>query len=264
MDPLKFSRPGDPVKLAAAQLNRLNEMIAAPRQPAEQPPRHVERPYTFIYAKNIGSTDYLSARPVQIVGLQQGTDAASAAWQYRDTPVVSISDAWTRNGFNDGEPMYSGITVDPIRTGDIGRLAVGGVVQAKVFIEDYLHTHAGLTSYRTNVLTSSFAGDYAILYKPNTEAAVGEVADCLVRIGHSSSAGVFVRIGHLAWPRNTTQLVLRNGLDEPATQVSCWNPMYDIPAGSTASVGRLGFAVPIAAYSPTTTFGRYCLIAWAC
>ncbi len=263
MDPLKFSRPGDPVKLAAAQLNRLNEMIAAPRQPAEQPPRHIERPYTFIYAKNIGSTDYLPARPAQIVGLQQGTDAASAAWQYRDTPVVSISDTWSRNGGN-GEPLYSGITVDPIRTGDIGRLAVGGVVQAKVFIEDRHHTHATLASYRTNVLTSSFAGDYAILYKPYSDAAVGEVADCLVRIGHSSSAGLFVRISHLAWPRNTTQAVSRIGLDDPPTTVSCWNSMYDIPAGSTESVGRTGFAVPIAAYSPTTTVGRYCLVAWGC
>lgn len=263
MDPLKHSRPGDPVKLAASQLNRLNELMSAPRTPDPAPQRQIERPYTFVYAKNVGATDYLAGRPVQIVGLQQATENVAAAWQYRDTPVVSISDAWTKNGGN-GEPVYSGITVDPIRTGDIGRLAVGGVVQAKVFIEEQLHTHAVLAMYRTNVLTSSFAGDYAILYKPSQPAAVGQVADCLVRLGHSSSAGVFVRIDGRAWPRNTTLTVERVGLDDTPSTVIAWNSMYDIPAASSTSVSRSGFCVPIAAYSPTTTAGRYCLVAWSC
>lgn len=262
MDPLKHTRPGDPVKLAASQLNRLNELMAAPRTPDPAPQRQIERPYTFVYAKNIGWSDYLAGRPAQIVGLQQATDGANAAWQYRDTPVVSISDNYTRHG-NTGEGMYTGITVDPIRAGDIGRLAVGGVVQAKVFIEDRYHAHAVFAMHRTNVLTSSYAGDYAILFKPPSEAAVGETTDCLVRLGHSSSAGVFVLIDHRPWPRNTTLTVVRAGLDDPPSMVTAWNSMFDIPAAANNTT-RTGFCVPVAAYSPTTTVGRYCLVNWSC
>jgi predicted RecA/RadA family phage recombinase len=125
MDPRQHVNPGEPIRLAASQVNGLNRLLnvnAGFSSPAavEQP-----TPYTWVMARN--NTSSLVARwgVLAITGMHiTPGSSANATGQFEQLPVVdggtpsATTTAWC-------------VAVEPIAAGSIGRVAVGGVVQLK-------------------------------------------------------------------------------------------------------------------------------------
>lgn len=123
MDPRQSVRPGDPIRLAAEQVNGLNRLLS-PRggyNAAGELPGTL--PYTFVLCRpNVTVARWA---PLAITGIEiSPTSSAAARSSFEDMPLVTgaaptaTTTAW-------------GIAVEPIASGRIGRLAVAGVVQAK-------------------------------------------------------------------------------------------------------------------------------------
>lgn len=125
MDPRQHVNPGDPIRLAASQINGLNRLLnvnAGFSYPAavEQP-----TPYTWVMAKNNTGSKIERWGVLAITGMDITPGSSNnATGQFEQLPVVTggtpsdTTTAWC-------------IAVEPIAAGKIGRVAVGGVVQLK-------------------------------------------------------------------------------------------------------------------------------------
>jgi predicted RecA/RadA family phage recombinase len=125
MDPRQHVNPGDPIRLAASQINGLNRLLnvnAGFGSPAaaEQP-----TPYTWVMAKNNTGSNIERWGVLAITGMDITPGSGSnSTHQFEQLPVVAggtpsdTTTAWC-------------VAVEPIKSGKIGRVAVGGVVQLK-------------------------------------------------------------------------------------------------------------------------------------
>ena len=125
MDPRQQVNPGDPIRLAASQVNGLNRLLnlsAGFSSPAavEQP-----TPYTWVMAKNNTGSTIPRWGVLAITGMDiTPGSSTTATGQFEQLPVVAggtpsdTTTAWC-------------VAVEPIAAGTIGRVAVGGVVQLK-------------------------------------------------------------------------------------------------------------------------------------
>jgi predicted RecA/RadA family phage recombinase len=125
MDPRQHVNPGDPIRLAASQINGLNRLLtpnAGFGMPAAgEPPT----PYTWVMAKNNTGAKVERWGVLAITGMDISPSGGSnAEGQFEKLPVVAggtpsdTTTAWC-------------VAVEPIAAGKIGRVAVGGVVQLK-------------------------------------------------------------------------------------------------------------------------------------
>jgi hypothetical protein len=125
MDPRQNVNPGDPIRLAASQINGLNRLLtpnAGFGMPAAgEPPT----PYTWVMAKNNTGAKVERWGVLAITGMDISPSGGSnAQGQFEKLPVVAggtpsdTTTAWC-------------VAVEPIAAGKIGRVAVGGVVQLK-------------------------------------------------------------------------------------------------------------------------------------
>jgi len=181
MDPRQSVNPGDPIRLAASQINGLNRLLnldAGFRSPAasEQP-----TPYTWVMAKN--NTGSLVARwgVLAITGMEIVPGSSdNATSQFEQLPVVAggtpsdTTTAWC-------------VAVEPIAAGMIGRVAVGGVVQVKIEVANSLHVFAKCKS-STSELKSTDNGEGVILWKAGT----GSGQWALVRLGNGRGTQIDV------------------------------------------------------------------------
>lgn len=122
MDPRSYVRPGEPIRLAAEQVNRWNGLIA-PRGGFGAPGEaSAPLPYTWILCR--AGVTVARWAPLAITGLEIQPTTTAGRTSFEDVPLVTgaaptaTTTAW-------------GIAVEPIASGRIGRLAVAGVVQAK-------------------------------------------------------------------------------------------------------------------------------------
>jgi hypothetical protein len=122
VDPRQHVSPGDPISLAAEQINGLNRLLGTSGGfggPAtgEQPV-----PYTWVLCRS--SVTVARWGVLAITGLEITPATAKGQASFESMPLVTgatpsaTTTAW-------------GIAVEPIAAGKVGRLAVGGVVQAK-------------------------------------------------------------------------------------------------------------------------------------
>jgi hypothetical protein len=178
MDPRQHVNPGDPIRLAASQINGLNRLLnvnAGFSYPAavEQP-----TPYTWVMAKNNTGSKIERWGVLAITGMDiTPGSSTNATGQFEQLPVVTggtpsdTTTAWC-------------VAVEPIAVGKIGRVAVGGVVQVKVEVADSAHTFAKCKA-STSELKSTDNGEGLILWKGSGQWA-------LVRLGNGRGTQIDV------------------------------------------------------------------------
>jgi predicted RecA/RadA family phage recombinase len=125
MDPRLHVNPGDPIRLAASQINGLNRLLTLNAGFGSQPGREQPTPYTWVMAKNNTGSTIPRWGVLEITGMDiTPGSSANATSQFEQLPVVTgytpsaTTTAWC-------------VAVEPIAAGKIGRAAVGGVVQLK-------------------------------------------------------------------------------------------------------------------------------------
>jgi predicted RecA/RadA family phage recombinase len=125
MDPRQHVNPGDPIRLAASQINGLNRLLTlgggfAGEAGGEQP-----TPYTWVMAKNNTGSTVARWGVLAITGMHITPGSSSGATsQFEQLPVVA-------GGTPSATTTAWCVAVEPIESGKIGRVAVGGVVQLK-------------------------------------------------------------------------------------------------------------------------------------
>ena len=173
--------PGDPIRLAASQINGLNRLLTPNAgfgaTAAGEPPT----PYTWVMAKNNTGAKVERWGVLAITGMDiTPGSSTNATGQFEQLPVVAggtpsdTTTAWC-------------VAVEPIAAGKVGRVAVGGVVQVKVDVADSAHTFARCKS-SSSELKSTDNGEGLILWKQGT----GSGQWALVRLGNGRGTQIDV------------------------------------------------------------------------
>jgi len=195
--------PG-PIKgqLSARALNRAQEAadIILGQRPngATDGPGFGPVPYTPILAKNntTGAVRRWGVLSVAGVVFTPSGATGNATQQFQDQPVLS-------GGLPTGGSAFV-VAVEPIAAGKIGRVAVAGVVQAKINVVSAGDTFATAKDGDLTQLTSSSSGEATILWK---ESGTGTGKWALVRFGAAGAAGI--RLGKVSgtWTKGATASV---------------------------------------------------------
>jgi hypothetical protein len=181
MDPRQQVNPGDPIRLAASQINGLNRLLQPAASFAGDGAVEQQTPYTWVMGKNnTGSTvPRWGVLAITGMAITPGTSSGATS-QFEQLPVVAggapsdTTTAWC-------------VAVEPIESGKIGRVAVGGVVQVKVEVADSAHAFVRCKS-SSSELKSTDNGEGVILWKQGTGA--GQWA--LVRLGNGRGTQIDV------------------------------------------------------------------------
>lgn len=223
--PIGKVTPG-PIKgqLSARALNRAQDAadIVLGQRPngTADGPGFGPAPYTPILAKNTTTGVVRRWGVMSIAGVvftPSGTTGA-ATQQFQDQPVLL-------GGLPTGGSSFV-VAVEPIAAGKIGRVAVAGVVQAKINVVSESDTFATAKDGDLTQLTSAASGDATILWK---EPGTGSGKWAIVRFGAAGAAGV--RLGKVSgtWSKGSTATVTQwkgdgsspvTGTSGPATFVA--------------------------------------------
>jgi hypothetical protein len=156
------------------------------------------KPYTPILAKNATSSTVNRWGVMSVAGVVFTPSGATgnATQQFQDQPVLS-------GGLPTGGQSFV-VAVEPIAAGKIGRVAVAGVVQAKINVVSDSDTFATAKDGDLTQLTSSSSGEATILWK---ESGTGSGKWALVRFGAAGTAGI--RLGKVSgtWSKGSTTTV---------------------------------------------------------
>lgn len=191
--------PGEKLRVPARAWNRLMDEIAVAPGATGDGVGQWAAPYTVVYAKNSAGQDVPRWGAMAITGLESvpaGVDAPSTR-QFEEMPILS-----------GGVPTTSTtawcIAVDPIKAGQIGRVAVDGVVQCKVAVSDSTH---GFVRTRASVaeLESATSGDAVILYK---QSGTGSGKWALIRFSSRGGGAVVRGVFSSNWLKGETATVI--------------------------------------------------------
>jgi hypothetical protein len=196
--------PG-PIKgqLSARALNRAQEAanIVLGQRPngTADGPSAGPAPYTPILAKNntTGTVRRWGVLSVAGVVFTPSGATGNATQQFQDQPVLS-------GGLPTGGSSFV-VAVEPIAAGKVGRVAVAGVVQAKINITDASHTFAAAKDGDLTQLASATSGEAQILWK---ESGTGTGKWAIVRFG-GAGAAVGIRLGKVTgtWTKASGAIV---------------------------------------------------------
>lgn len=155
--------------------------------------------YTHILAKNATATAVRRWGVLSVAGVVFTPSGATgnATQQFQDQPVLS-------GGLPTGGSAFV-VAVEPIAAGSIGRVAVAGVVQAKINVTNAGHGFATAKDGDLTQLSSAASGEAQILWK---ESGTGASKWAIVRFGGAAgSAGS--RLGKVTgtWAKNATASV---------------------------------------------------------
>jgi hypothetical protein len=172
MDPRQFVNPGDPIRLAASQVNGLNRLLSVGGGFGAASAPEQQTPYTWVMAKNNTGVAVSRWGVLAITGMAISPSGNGAA-QFEQLPVVT--------GGTPGDTTTAWcIAVEPIQAGAIGRVAVGGAVQCKVTVNKEDDKFTGCSA---GGLTTGQSGEGLILWK---ESGVGSGKWALVRLASAS------------------------------------------------------------------------------
>jgi len=154
--------------------------------------------YTGILAQNstTGTVNRWGVLSVAGVVFTPSGATGNATQQFQDQPVLS-------GGLPTGGQSFV-VAVEPIAAGKIGRVAVAGVVQAKINVVSESDTFATAKDGDLTQLTSSSSGEATILWK---ESGTGAGKWALVRFGAAGAAGI--RLGKVTgtWTKASGAIV---------------------------------------------------------
>jgi hypothetical protein len=143
------------------------------------------KPYTWVLCKpgfTVARWGIVEITGVEITPTSTATDAATKSFE--EQPIVT-------GGTPSATTTAWGVAVEPIESGKIGRLAVGGVVQCKVEVtsadDKFVACKASASEIKTGV-----KGEGLILYK---ESGTGSGKWALVRIGTTATTEIDVITG---------------------------------------------------------------------
>lgn len=157
-------------------------------------------PYTPILARNntTGAVRRWGVLSVAGVVFTPSGATGNATQQFQDQPVLS-------GGLPTGGSAFV-VAVEPIAAGKIGRVAVAGVVQAKVDIVSSSHTHVKAKDGDLTQLITAGNGDAEILWK---ESGTGTGKWAIIRFAGGGGDTEFVRLGKVSgtWTKGATASV---------------------------------------------------------
>jgi hypothetical protein len=196
MDPRQHVNPGEPIRLAASQINGLNRLLnvnAGFGYPAavEQP-----TPYTWVMAKNNTGSKIERWGVLAITGMDiTPGSSTNATGQFEQLPVVT-------GGTPSATTTAWCVAVEPIAAGQIGRAAVGGVVQCKVEVTSADDKFVACKASTAELKTGT-TGEGMILYK---EGGTGSNKWALVRLG-GGGVGIVRGTFTAPWDKGSTKTV---------------------------------------------------------
>ncbi|MBU6222276.1 MAG: hypothetical protein KGR24_05930 [Planctomycetes bacterium] len=206
MDPRSPVRPGQPLALAAEQVNWINRQMRGDSGFRAGEAASVRAPFTALPCQNVSGQDVPLWGVLRISGLaitptSDATATATKEFQMvpvlqGDTPTASTNDAFV-------------IAVQPIRNGTIGQVAVDGVVQVKLDVLNAADATAGpKANSRTELQTGG--GNATILWK---QSGTGSGKWGLVRLG-----GRTMKFGTISstWTKLSTKTVTEQNGDGTA------------------------------------------------
>lgn len=242
MDPRQSVRPGDPIRLAAEQVNGLNRLLASSGGFPGGQSGDALRPYTWVYYKH---GEYV---PVENVGYQASILQRGSFVALNNVllpPVTPAEGAWTQEleyevpVFTGGDPRNYGSTkrlgawgvaAEAIRGGRIGKVAVSGVVWARINV---LHASHRFVAFNG---TTTPAGDALIMWQ---EAGLGEGKWAAIRLGHDRGC---VRVRFTApWAKNTTRDVEDPATSSPTRTIPNVTNWYGNVGGTGSRLGAVAW-----------------------
>lgn len=229
-DPRLGVNPGDPLALAASQVNFLNRLMAADTSFGGGPMNGWRFGRTTILARNDTGQPVPRWGVLAISGVViNPTTNDNARRSFEEMPCVSGDTPSESTG------ARFVIAIEPIAPGKIGRVAAAGVVQAKVQILDAGHASAQPKAGSRTELESAEKGPAQILWA----AGAGGVTWALVRFG-GGGGGSEIRVGKVDvdWPIGECATV---AVWETYTQASC---LPAVGNEQIADVANLSFNVP--------------------
>lgn len=128
-DPRSYVRPGQPVAIAAAQINWINEQTRKVVTRTD-PSKSLSAPYTWVYAKNTTNQTVPRWGVLGIVGVEiepTGDMSARDTRQFEQMPVLTCE---TLEVAANSQTGYC-VALEPIQSSSVARVAVAGVVQVK-------------------------------------------------------------------------------------------------------------------------------------
>ena len=195
MDPRQHVNPGDPIRLAASQVNGLNRLLSVGVGFGAPPALEQPTPYTWVMAQNNTGAAVSRWGVLAITGMAI-SPSGSGATQFEQLPVVAggtpsdTTTAWC-------------IAVEPIPAGSIGRVAVGGAVQVKVDVD---RSDDKFVACRSGGLKTGVKGEGLILWK---DSGTGSGKWALVRLasGGGADGGIVRGTFSAPWAKGSTKTV---------------------------------------------------------
>lgn len=200
---------------------------------AGEPQADGPKPYTPILARNstTGTVNRWGVLSVAGVVFTPSGATGNATQQFQDQPVLS-------GGLPTGGSSFV-VAVEPIAAGKIGRVAVAGVVQAKINVVSESDTFATAKDGDLTQLSSASSGEVTILWK---ESGTGAGKWALVRFGAGGGSLKLSRTTSV-WEKGTTaSLVVYGGTpgSEAATgeTFNAFNNFGKVLSGKWVMIGE--------------------------
>jgi hypothetical protein len=187
VDPRQHVRPQQRLRVAAAHINALNEMMS-PNTSLGGGPLEMPRPaQNVIYCKNESGSDVAVGSALAITGpLFDPASGGSALATFKESSPITggaaTADTAKRNAWC--------VAIEPINSGKIGRVAAAGVVALKANVRSSSHWTIKIVSGGTTLQTEA-SGGVPVLWKPTT---TGDNSWCIVRLG-GGGGSQSVRLG---------------------------------------------------------------------
>lgn len=172
-DPRQNVRPGEPLRIAAEQINYLNSLMRASGGFSGGTPRpQTFAPNTVLVKNTTGSTvarfGILGISGIAIDptnGSLDGTgEADQRAIQFAEEPLLT---GVTPTTASHGDRFV--IAMEPIASNAIGVCAVGGVIPVRVLVNNTSHRFASVKDNDSTMLSSSDCGVIQLLWvEPRT------------------------------------------------------------------------------------------------
>lgn len=183
-------------------------------------------PYIYVPARNSTGGDVPRWGVMRIDGLEltAGGPTATGNAQFQDMPVV------TGRLPGGAYPERWGVAVEPIQAGSVGRLAVAGVVQARVRIVNSSDRYVRVIGGDATSLVTGSHGEGMILWM---ESGVGDDKWALIRLGVATGVAIVQFDG--SWALNATKTVTFFGGTDTVTAINRFASV-----GAEACAARFG------------------------
>jgi hypothetical protein len=211
-DPYRKALPGEKLRIPAVTWNRVLDMVSASSDLTAGQEFSYRQPNLRLYCQNNTGTGVDRWQVLAITGVTPTpsgvTGAASLQFQHSPAVIGVATTADTGGAFV--------VAVEPILAGNLGLVAIDGVVQVKLNVTNASDKFASPAA-ASRELTTSSSGQASILWK---EAGTGAGKWGLVRIG-SGAGGGGMKLGKItgSWMLNTTALIYEHNGDGTQTVV---------------------------------------------